>query len=105
MNLVDVGQQIDLAGISKKDENALQTAQKDLVKLCASWTGTEWDELDWICVKDLQLRNLLDERRKLAETAQGRACVQCPKFLEHVSASARCDASTQLLTVAVFDAP
>ncbi|KAI9826149.1 MAG: hypothetical protein M1832_000598 [Thelocarpon impressellum] len=59
--------------------------QEDLEKICASWTAPEWGELDWARVKDLQLRNVLDERKRMAELAQGRECIQCPKFLQHFS--------------------
>lgn len=43
-----------------------------------------WDELDWGKVKDLQVRELLVERQKMADIAQNAQCLKCPHFLKHV---------------------
>ena len=55
-----------------------------MLRLCTSWEDPAWDELDWLRVKDLQVRDLFDERKREAEIAQNRICVSCNKFLRHV---------------------
>lgn len=64
---------------------ALKVAQDEFTPLCKSWTYTDWDELDWNRIKDLSIRNVLDARKKEAKIAQNSRCLDCPKFLEHVS--------------------
>ena len=56
-----------------------------MARLCDSWMAPEWDELDWSRIKDMHLRNVLDERKKEAVCAQERRCVGCENFLKHVS--------------------
>ncbi|KAJ9668094.1 Antiviral helicase ski2 [Coniosporium apollinis] len=74
-NLVD-------AALSKDSEQQ-KLAQEELIPLCTSWTNPEWEELDWTKIKDLSFRNILDERRRAAEAAQNKVCIQCPKFTQH----------------------
>ncbi|KAI9820336.1 MAG: hypothetical protein M1827_005958 [Pycnora praestabilis] len=74
---------IDIANVLKNDEEAVKLAEEELAKTCETWTATEWDELDWARVKDLQLRNVLDERRKVAAAAQSCKCIDCPDFVKH----------------------
>lgn len=78
----------------KKDKEAVKFAEEELLKLCSSWASAEWDELDWSRLKDLQLRTILDERKKAALAAEQRQCVQCPNFLRHVSPVAICTEET-----------
>ena len=77
-------EQIDLVGVLKKNAASMQAAQAEFGRLSTSWTLSEWEELDWTKVKDLQLRNILDERKREAASAQHRHSVSCPQFLKHV---------------------
>ncbi|KAI9871999.1 MAG: hypothetical protein M1830_002179 [Pleopsidium flavum] len=74
---------IDLPSVVRKDKEAVKFAEEELVKLCSSWDTPDWDELDWARVKDLQLRNILDERKDVALAAEQCTCIQCSTFLRH----------------------
>jgi len=72
-----------------------------------SWTykdGDEqdWDEQDWERIKDLSFRNILDSRKREAEIAQHRACIKCPKFLQHVGLLNLINKYFTLLTISEF---
>jgi len=60
-------------------------AEGDFVKLYSSWTSSAWDECDWPKVKDLQVRELLVQRQKVADMAENAKCLKCPNILKHVS--------------------
>ncbi|KAI9372100.1 armadillo-type protein [Aspergillus egyptiacus] len=64
-------------------KEAIKFADKELSKLCASWTTPVWDELDWARIKELQVREILDKRREQASIAQSCDCLKCPNFLKH----------------------
>ncbi|WEW59028.1 Antiviral helicase ski2 [Emydomyces testavorans] len=64
-------------------KEALKLAEKALVPLVSSWEKPEWDELNWDGVKELQIVEVLNERRKQLENAQSCECLQCPHFLKH----------------------
>ena len=68
----------------KGSSEALKAARKRLVPLCESWNYQDWDEVKWDRIKDLSFRDLLNKRQELAETAQDRDCLKCPKFIDHV---------------------
>lgn len=53
--------------------------------MCKSWEDPAWDELDWDRVKDLQVRELLNERQTQLAIIQSCECLKCPQFLKHVS--------------------
>ncbi|KAI9851279.1 MAG: hypothetical protein M1838_004113 [Thelocarpon superellum] len=74
---------MDLTGMRKNDSLAVQEVEDDVTRLCSSWMTPEWDELDWTKVKDLQLRNILDERAQEAIRASTGECLSCPQFLKH----------------------
>lgn len=74
---------IDLNGVLNHQADALEACQEDIASLCSSWDSPDWDELDWGKVKDLQVRDVLDARRKISESAQTRHCIECPQFLKH----------------------
>lgn len=74
--------------LGRKDQltlviEAIKFAEKELSKLCSSWTTPTWDELDWARIKELQLRDILDKRREQANVAQSCDCLKCPDFLKH----------------------
>ena len=62
-----------------------QVVEEDFIELYSSWMSTAWDELDWSKVKDLQVRELLVERQKMAIISQNAESVNCPNFVRHVS--------------------
>lgn len=64
---------------------AIKFADKELSKLCASWTDTVWDEMDWARVKELHVRDILEKRQAQAAIIQTCQCLDCPQFLKHVS--------------------
>ncbi|EXJ82553.1 hypothetical protein A1O3_06366 [Capronia epimyces CBS 606.96] len=58
-------------------------AEEDFVTLYSSWISTAWDEQDWGKVHELQVRELLVERTKMAQIVQTAQCLECPNFLKH----------------------
>ncbi|KAA8650519.1 SKI complex RNA helicase subunit SKI2 [Aspergillus tanneri] len=64
-------------------KEAAKFADKELSKLCASWSSPIWDEMDWARIKELQVRDVLDKRRAQASVVQSCRCLQCPQFLKH----------------------
>ncbi len=76
--------QIDVEGVLRKDDTAMSHAKAELISLAASWTSSTWHELDlhkWL--KEINLRQLLDERAKAASIAQSCECIHCPDFAKH----------------------
>ena len=71
-----------LKALSNKKEGR-QLASDQLLPLVQSWSFQDWDEVNWRKIKDLTVQNLLDERKKIAEEAQNKKCLTCPKFLQH----------------------
>ena len=61
-----------------------QVVEEDFIELYSSWISTVWEELDWSKVKDLQVRELLVERQKMATISQNAESVNCPNFVRHV---------------------
>lgn len=80
--------QLELIGYYELEE-ATKFADKELTKYTSSWLKTAWDEIDWSRIKELQVRDILDQRQAQAEIAQSGHCLQCPDFLKHVSQSHR----------------
>ncbi|GAQ06728.1 putative ATP-dependent RNA helicase C550.03c [Aspergillus lentulus] len=64
-------------------KEAIKFADKELSKLCASWTSPVWDEMDWARIKELQVRDILEKRQAQAAITQSCRCLQCPSFLKH----------------------
>lgn len=65
---------------------AMKFADKEVSKLCSSWTTPIWDEMDWDRMKELQVRDVLEKRQEQAAITQSCRCLQCPDFLKHVGA-------------------
>jgi antiviral helicase SKI2 len=78
-----------LTAILKLDAVQKQLVEEEFIKTYSSWTFNAWDELDWAKVKDLQIRELLVERQKMATIAQSAESVDCQNFVKHVSTSNR----------------
>lgn len=62
-------------------------ADREFSKLCTSWTDKAWDELDWGRVKDMSVREVLEQRAQQVKIVESSACLQCPQFLKHVRPS------------------
>jgi antiviral helicase SKI2 len=82
---IDERDQIDVTGILKLDPVQKQFAEEEFTSKYSDWENTCWDEVEWDRVKDLQVRELLLERSKVAQVAQQGQCLKCPHFLKHVS--------------------
>jgi antiviral helicase SKI2 len=69
--------------LNNKSE-AKKVAEEQLIPIFKSWQSRYWTEIDWFKIfKNVSVRNILDAREKAAEEAQDRACISCPKFLQH----------------------
>lgn len=60
-----------------------QFAEGEFVKALSSWTSSAWDEQDWSKVNDLHVRELLAERKSVAEVILRSKCLECPDFIKH----------------------
>ena len=67
------------------DTEALELARNQFVPLCGSWNYNDWDEFDYGKIKNLNFREIDDQRRKEGQVATERECLKCPDFLKHVS--------------------
>ena len=76
-----------LISILKLDAVQKQIIEEEFIKTYSSWISAAWDELDWAKVKDLQVRELLVERQKMATVVQDSESLGCPNFAKHVSTS------------------
>lgn len=72
-----------LPGIFEGGE-AYQEAVKELERLCKSWELSDWEELDWGRIKDLQIREILEQCKQDVKSCQKCKCLACPQFLKHV---------------------
>ncbi|KAI9729729.1 MAG: hypothetical protein M1834_006680 [Cirrosporium novae-zelandiae] len=81
--VTDTVVKIDLTNLLRNNEEAVKFAEQELLNYMTSWTSDAWNELDWTRVKDLQSRNVIDERKSKAVIAQNCTCISCPKFLKH----------------------
>lgn len=43
-----------------------------------------WDELDWNRLRDLNVRDILELRRRTLAEAEAAECIECPQFVRHV---------------------
>lgn len=76
--------QVDIQAILRRDPTEMAKVKTDLVTTCSSWTSSSWDELDHIkFLKEMNVRNMLDERANKAQTAQNRECIHCPQLPKH----------------------
>ena len=62
-----------------------EVAEQEFVKKYSDWSDSVYDELDWAKVKELQVRELLAERQKMAAIAGNADCLSCPNIVKHVS--------------------
>jgi antiviral helicase SKI2 len=66
--------------------DAYNKAKEELWRMCQDWESTQWDELDFSRIKELQLRDILTRRFEQSTLAQKASCLVCPQFIKHVSA-------------------
>ena len=67
------------------DKVQKELVEQDFVEKYSDWSSNVYDELDWAKVKELQVRELLVERQKMATIAQNAESLSCPNFVKHVS--------------------
>lgn len=60
-----------------------QFAEEEFVQVLSSWVSSAWDEQDWSKVNDLHVRELLAERKSVAEVILRSKCLECPDFIKH----------------------
>ncbi|KAI9757303.1 MAG: hypothetical protein M4579_003514 [Chaenotheca gracillima] len=70
---------LDLSGTLKNEPEAVQAGLAEIARLNSDWR----EEVDWMKVKELQVRNILEERKKSISSAQNWKCISCPDFLKH----------------------
>ncbi|GAB7350630.1 hypothetical protein MBLNU459_g1193t1 [Dothideomycetes sp. NU459] len=76
--------QADVSAIQGKDPEAMKAVKDQLYSAFSSWTSSTWQEIDFSRIKDMNIRNLLDERNKAAVEAQeSKQCVLCPELDKH----------------------
>lgn len=80
----------------KRGVEAAKFVEGDMFQKCASWKGTQWDELDWSRIKELTTRNILEHRKQEGRNAQQTHAFDCPNFVKHVSYKSH-NAETHLL--------
>ncbi|KAI9704524.1 MAG: hypothetical protein M1820_005598 [Bogoriella megaspora] len=74
---------VDLHGMTNYSQDALTNARKEVAALCSSWTSGIWTEVDWYRVKDLNVRNILTERKKYAAAASNCEAILCSQLPKH----------------------
>jgi antiviral helicase SKI2 len=75
---------MDLSAVLQREPDALNKVKSELLATCQSWTSSSWNELDYFkYLKDMNIRGLMDERKKAASTAQACECIHCTDFPKH----------------------
>ncbi|KAG9902827.1 antiviral helicase, partial [Aureobasidium melanogenum] len=76
--------QFDVTGASSKMPEAMEQLKEQLLGACSSWTSATWQEADYSRIKEIGIRNILDERSKAAHDAQeNKECVLCENLEKH----------------------
>ncbi|KAL1311355.1 hypothetical protein AAFC00_001529 [Neodothiora populina] len=79
-----VCQDVDVSGVQSKEPEAMSRAKELLLRAGSSWTSATWQEIDFSRIKDMNIRQLLDGRSKVAAAAQeGESCLVCPDLPRH----------------------
>ncbi|KAL8715641.1 MAG: hypothetical protein Q9225_006361 [Loekoesia sp. 1 TL-2023] len=74
---------VDFDGLLNRRDEAVTSAEAELVKLSSSWQSPAWDELDWSRLKDLHVRDILGLRQQYLLKAEAVRCIECPQFVRH----------------------
>ena len=62
----------------------MKLAHQELSKLFGDWEHRDWAEIEWDKLKEMQVRDILDNRNRQALAAQMGHCIECPQFVKHV---------------------
>ena len=73
----------------KRGAEAAKFAETEILKICASWELSLWDELDWSRIKELSTRDIVERRQKDGARAQQAHASDCPNFVKHVRIESR----------------
>ncbi|KAF2226282.1 NUC185 domain-containing protein [Elsinoe ampelina] len=73
----------DVTAIQGKLQEAMKGIKAELLASCSSWTSSIWEEMDYSKLKEVGIRNIVDERRKFAQLAQDKEAVVCPNLDKH----------------------
>ena len=66
-----------------KSESA-KIAERELSKLCQTWTLPEWNEYNYLArIKEVQIRDTIELREQYRETINASHCLSCPDFVKH----------------------
>ncbi|KAF2863754.1 antiviral helicase [Piedraia hortae CBS 480.64] len=76
---------IDVQGVHLTNSDArTEAVSKWLACGASSWVWSGWDGLDYRrYLKNLSIRQMLDEQAQAAETIGERRCINCPRFVKH----------------------
>ena len=76
--------QCDVNAVLRKVPEAMAAVKAELLSCCSSWTSSTWNELDYYkWLKEMSIRQLLDQRTQTAKVAQSSECIHCPDFPKH----------------------
>ena len=76
--------QCDVNAVLGKVPEAMAAVKAELLSCCSSWTSSTWNELDYYkWLKEMSIRQLLDQRTQTAKVAQSSECIHCPDFPKH----------------------
>ncbi|KAF2153801.1 antiviral helicase [Myriangium duriaei CBS 260.36] len=73
----------DVSGIQAKSPDATKQIKAEFVSNCSSWTASVWEELDYSKLKEVGLRNIVEERSNFAQIAQSKDSVLCGQLEKH----------------------
>ena len=65
--------------------DAYHKGKDRLHSICRTWSSEIWDEMDLSKLRNLQLQEIIEKRKKAATTASGSPALLCRQFLKHVS--------------------
>lgn len=77
--------QVDSRAVLRSETEQKKFAEGEFLDSYTDWTASAYDEVDWSKVQELHVRELLNEKTKVASICQKAKCLDCPKFLKHVS--------------------
>jgi len=75
--------QADCSAIQSKQTDAVKSLTAQFLEACASWTSSAWQEADYTRIREIEIRNIIDERNKAAALAQKQEAVLCPELDKH----------------------
>lgn len=76
--------QVDVRVILKTEVEQKKFAERDFLDHYDNWSSAAYDEVDWSKVQELRVRELLNEKARVAAICQSARCLKCPQFLKHV---------------------